>query len=139
MGLGKLTREAGVCKKSSHATVKSIAKPKDYPYEEVHVLLLQWKKCDNLGNTKHGHTNQVRELMRVLVESIHVTTCLWKGIPSTDSFRYLQKLLHDFKSRNRQSKTFPPTCLILCTLISYSSLSRISKTAGSSPGLSIAL
>ena len=82
MSLGTLTREAGVCKKSSHAAVKSIAKPRDYPYEEVHVLLLQWEKSDNLGTTKHGHTDQVRELMRVLVESIHVTTCLWKAICS---------------------------------------------------------
>jgi hypothetical protein len=104
MSLGTLTREAGVCKKSSHAAVKSIAKPRDYPYEEVHVLLLQWEKCDNLGTTKHGHTDQVRELMRVLVESIHVTTCLWKAIPSTDSFRYLKKLLHDFKSHYSRPK-----------------------------------
>jgi hypothetical protein len=84
--------------------VKSNAKPNDrpirdqhstsnYKYKEVRVLLLQWEEDDNL----ELH-DQIKRLKRVLVDDIQVTNCWFMVIPKENSFSYLQKLLHDFKS-----------------------------------------
>jgi hypothetical protein len=84
--------------------VKSNAKPNDrpirnqhstsnYKYKEVRVLLLQWEEDDNL----ELH-DQIKQLKRVLVDDIQVTNCWFMVIPKENSFSYLQKLLHDFKS-----------------------------------------